>query len=170
MPQLLELGERNLDAIAETVAAQEIDCGFERSGALDVAVAPWQVEGLREVHEQALALGENSVLLDADETRSLVDSPTYLAGLLDEGGTAMVDPARLVWGLALAVESLGGRIVEQTPVSGWRDTGDRSSWSPAGDASAPDRWCWPPTSSPRSSNAPDRTSCRCGTTCSPRNP
>ena len=124
MPQLLELGERNLDAIAETVAAQEIDCGFERTGALDVAVAPWQVEGLREIHEQARALGEHSVLLDAEETRSLVDSPTYLAGLLDEGGTAMVDPARLAWGLARAVESLGGRIVEQTPVSGWRDNGD----------------------------------------------
>ena len=70
-------------------------------------MAPWQVEGLREVHEQALALGETSVLLDADETRSLVDSPTYLAGLLDEHGTAMVDPARLVWGLAASRRESG---------------------------------------------------------------
>ena len=47
MPQLLELGRRNLDGIGEAVAAHRIDCAFERTGALDVAVAPWQVEGLR---------------------------------------------------------------------------------------------------------------------------
>jgi glycine/D-amino acid oxidase-like deaminating enzyme len=124
MPQLLELGQRNLDGIAETVARYDIDCVFERTGSLDVAVAPWQVEGLQEVHEQALALGEPSVLLSAEETRALVDSPTYLAGLLDTDRTALVDPARLVWGLARAVESLGGRIVEDSPVTSWRDNGD----------------------------------------------
>jgi glycine/D-amino acid oxidase-like deaminating enzyme len=124
MPQLLELGQRNLDDIAETVARYDIDCAFERTGSLDVAVAPWQVEGLQEVHEQALALGEPSVLLTAEETRALVDSPTYLAGLLDGDRTALVDPARLVWGLARAVESLGGRIVEDSPVTSWRDNGD----------------------------------------------
>jgi glycine/D-amino acid oxidase-like deaminating enzyme len=124
MPQLLRLGHENLDAIGETVASQGIDCAFERTGGLDVAVAPWQVDGLREVHEQAVGLGETSQLLDAADTRSMVDSPTYLAGVLDERGTAMVDPARLVWGLAAAVERLGGRVVEETPVTGWRDNGD----------------------------------------------
>jgi glycine/D-amino acid oxidase-like deaminating enzyme len=124
MPQLLRLGHENLDGIGETVAALDIDCSFERSGGLDVAVAPWQLEGLREVHEQASDLGEPTVLLDADDTRALVDSPTYVGGLLDERGIAMVDPARLVWGLAAAVERLGGRIVEETPVTGWRDHGD----------------------------------------------
>ncbi len=124
MPQLLRLGHENLDAIEAAVARHGFDCAFERTGALDVAVAPWQLAGLREVHEQAASLGEPSVLLDAGETRSLVDSPTYLGGLLDERGTAMVDPARLVWGLAAAVERLGGRIVEETPVTGWRDNGD----------------------------------------------
>jgi glycine/D-amino acid oxidase-like deaminating enzyme len=66
-------------------------------------------------------------LLDADDTRALVNSPTYLAGLLDEDGTALVDPARLVWGLARAVEGMGGRVVEQTPVIGWRDNGNTVS-------------------------------------------
>jgi len=124
MPQLLRLGRENLDGIGRTVDELGIDCSFERTGALDVAVAPWQVEGLREVHEQAQSLGERSTLLSAGETRSLVDSPTYQAGLLDEDGKAMVDPARLVWGLAAAVERLGGRIIEETPVIGWRDNGN----------------------------------------------
>jgi glycine/D-amino acid oxidase-like deaminating enzyme len=127
MPQLLELGRRNLDGIGEAVATYDLDCAFERTGGLDVAVAPWQVDGLREVHEQARSLGEHSILLGPEETRSLVNSPTYLAGLLDEDATAMVDPARLVWGLAATVESLGGRVLEQTPVTGWRDNADTVS-------------------------------------------
>lgn len=132
MPDLLRLGHDNLDAIAETVAVYGIDCAFERTGALDVATAEWQMDGLREVHAEAERLGEPSVLLDAGETRALVSSPTYVGGLLDERGTAMVDPARLVWGLAAAVESLGGRIVEQTPVTGWRDNGDTVELATAG--------------------------------------
>jgi glycine/D-amino acid oxidase-like deaminating enzyme len=124
MPQLLRLGHANLDAIGETVARYGIDCSFERTGGLDVATAPWQFEGLREVHDEAIRLGETSVLLDAEETRAMVNSPTYVGGVLDKRGTAMVDPGRLVWGLAAAVESLGGQILEQSPVTGWRDNGD----------------------------------------------
>ena len=52
-----------------------------------------------------------------------LDSPTYLAGLLDADETALVDPARLAWGLAEAAESLGVRIVEGTQ-------GDRPATSP----------------------------------------
>jgi glycine/D-amino acid oxidase-like deaminating enzyme len=125
LPALLRLGHQNLDGIAQTLSAHGIDCGFERTGALDVAVAPWQVTDLREVHEQARRLGEDSTLLGAEETRSLVSSPTYLGGVLDRTGTAMVDPARLVWGLARVVEQLGGRIVESSPVTSWRNAGDR---------------------------------------------
>jgi glycine/D-amino acid oxidase-like deaminating enzyme len=124
LPELLRLGHENLDGIAETVARHGIDCNFERTGGLDVAVADWQVEELRDLHEAAKELGETTELLGAAATRALVDSPTYRAGILDPSGTAMVEPAALVWGLARAVESLGGRIVEQSPVLRWRDQGD----------------------------------------------
>ena len=36
----------------------------------------------------------------------------------DKGGTALVHPARLAWGLAAACERLGVRILERTPVTG----------------------------------------------------
>jgi glycine/D-amino acid oxidase-like deaminating enzyme len=124
MPELLRLGHENLDHIAEAVARYGIDCNFERTGGLDVAIAPWQVDELHEVHEAAAGLGERTELLDAAATRALVDSPTYLGGILDHDGMAMVEPAALVWGLARAVEGLGGRIAELTPVTGWRDDGD----------------------------------------------
>jgi glycine/D-amino acid oxidase-like deaminating enzyme len=54
-----------------------------------------------------------------------VSSPTYLGGLYDPHGVAMLDPARLVWGLADAVERLGGRVHESTRVLELLDLGDR---------------------------------------------
>jgi glycine/D-amino acid oxidase-like deaminating enzyme len=125
MPTLLRLGQQNLDQLAQTIERYGIDCGFERTGELDAAVEPWQLDGLREDHEQGRRAGLDLQLLDASSTRALVDSPSYLGGLYDPTGVAMVDPARLVWGLADAVERLGGRIHESTRVLELLDLGDR---------------------------------------------
>ena len=107
------LGRENLDAIEDTIARYGIDCDFERTGELTVATAPHEVAWL----EEAAAEGSGE-LLDRAAVRAELDSPTYLAGLRDPDGTALVDPARLVWGLARAAESLGVRIAEGTRVTG----------------------------------------------------
>jgi glycine/D-amino acid oxidase-like deaminating enzyme len=125
MPTLLRLGRQNLDELADTLGRYEISCGFERTGELDVAVEPWQVDGLREEHQLAQRAGARLQLLDAAGTRALVDSPTYLGGLYDPDGVAMVDPGRLVWGLADVVERLGGRVRESSRVLELLDLGDR---------------------------------------------
>ena len=52
--------------------------------------------------------------------RAQVDSPTYTGGLWRKGRAALVDPARLVWGLKAAAESLGVRIYEDTKATGAR--------------------------------------------------
>jgi len=49
-----------------------------------------------------------------------VRSPTYLAGVVKGSGVAMVDPARLAWGLKAAALGLGVRIHEGTSVSAMR--------------------------------------------------
>ena len=116
MATLLRLGDENLDAIEKTIVAEGISCSFERTGELDVAVESWQLEGLAEQASLARSLGVDSHLLDAAATRALVSSPTYLGGLFDARGAAMLDPARLVWGLAEAVERRGGRLFESTRV------------------------------------------------------
>ncbi|MCW2497749.1 FAD-dependent oxidoreductase [Jatrophihabitans sp.] len=115
---LERLGMANLDAIEAAVAKYGIDCGFERTGALDVATAPHQVEWLREGVAESAALGHRVSFLDAAELRAEVNSPTYLAGAWEHDSTAMVDPARLAWGLRAACESLGVRIMENSPISG----------------------------------------------------
>src|SRR5665647_1692326 len=125
MPLLQRLGAANLDAIEATIRERGIDCDFERTGELDVALEPWQLEDLGSLQKTMQELGGDVELLTASQTRALVDSPTYLGGLLDRHGVAMVNPARLAWGLADAVEGAGGRILEGTRVERLRSSGGR---------------------------------------------
>ncbi|MFC9176372.1 MULTISPECIES: NAD(P)/FAD-dependent oxidoreductase [unclassified Streptomyces] len=113
--KLEELGERNLDAIEEAVARYGIDCEFERTGEIDVATEPHQLEELREWHQEIVALGITGVdFLDRDALRAQVDSPTFLGGLWDRNGVAMLHPAKLAWGLKRVCRELGVRIYEHT--------------------------------------------------------
>ncbi|MFD9215580.1 MULTISPECIES: NAD(P)/FAD-dependent oxidoreductase [unclassified Streptomyces] len=115
MAKLEDLGARNLDAIEAAVAAYGIDCDFERTGEIDVATEPHQLDELREMHEEADRLGFGGLeLLDRDAVRAEVDSPTFLGGLWDREGVAMLHPARLAWGLKRACLDLGVRIYENT--------------------------------------------------------
>ena len=64
MPTLLRMGRDNLDAIEKAVGDLGIDCDFVRTGELDVAVEPYQVDGLREHAAEAAAMGEDVSFLD----------------------------------------------------------------------------------------------------------
>ncbi|WP_296665477.1 FAD-dependent oxidoreductase [Demequina sp.] len=108
--RLDQLGLDNLDQIEATVARYGMDVGFERTGALTVAVEPHQVDLLH---------GDG--FLDAAATRALVDSPTYLAGVHDAHDTAMVHPGRLAMELARVATELGVRIFEGSPVTAIED-------------------------------------------------
>jgi glycine/D-amino acid oxidase-like deaminating enzyme len=119
---LLRLGEENLDGIEDTVRRHGIDCGFERSGVLEVATQAHQVAELAERAAQLREHGVDVRELDVDEVREQVGSPTYLAGLRHEQA-ALVDPARLAWGLRDACLSTGVQVYEGTPGSGLRPDG-----------------------------------------------
>ncbi|MEV0850448.1 FAD-dependent oxidoreductase [Streptomyces sp. NPDC049954] len=110
------LGASNLDAIEESLTRYGIDCDFERTGEIDVATQPHQVAELRELHEAAEHRGFSGLeFLDRDALRAQVDSPTFLAGLYDRRGVAILNPAELAWGLKEACLALGVRIHENTP-------------------------------------------------------
>ncbi|MEV1016512.1 FAD-dependent oxidoreductase [Micromonospora sp. NPDC049801] len=121
--ELERLGRENLDAIAATVAEFDIDCDFERTGELAVAVEPYQLDGLVADAELARRYGHRVRLLDAAEVRAEVNSPTYLGGMVDADRVAMVDPAKLAWGLRRACLALGVRVHEHTRVTGLRADG-----------------------------------------------
>ncbi len=113
---LSALGTRNLDDIEATIARYGIDCGFARGGVLAVATRPHEVADL-----------DPGVpgFLDAAAVRERVDSPTYLAGRHEPDDCAVVDPARLAWGLATAAEAQGVRIAEGTRLTDLRREGRR---------------------------------------------
>jgi glycine/D-amino acid oxidase-like deaminating enzyme len=117
MPTLLRMGHENLDAIEMAVSQFGIDCDFLRSGELDVAVEPHQLAGIEEAVLEAQPFGEDLRLLGTDEVRARIDSPSYLGGLLDPKGVALVDPARLAWGLRRACIDSGVIVRERTPVT-----------------------------------------------------
>jgi glycine/D-amino acid oxidase-like deaminating enzyme len=113
---LERLGRENLDAIGATVAAEGIECDFERTGELDVATEPHQVTWLREAEDLAHRHGGRPVFLGREEVQAEIHSPTFLAGLWEPDGCALVNPARLAWGLRAACERAGVRIHEHTRV------------------------------------------------------
>jgi glycine/D-amino acid oxidase-like deaminating enzyme len=116
MDALESLGRANLDALAATVDKYGIDCDFTRAGSVNVALAPYQLDGLAEEQRQAARFGHETVLLDRDAMRAEVASPTYLGGLWHKDTVALLDPARLAWGLREACERLGVRIAERSAV------------------------------------------------------
>ncbi|WP_328469692.1 FAD-binding oxidoreductase [Actinoplanes sp. NBC_00393] len=116
MDILEKLGRANLDAIEQAVHRYGIDCDFRRTGELNVATEPWQLDELAEFHAAATVRGLDVRFLDRDAVRAEIDSPTYLGGVWEPGSTATVDPARLVWGLRRACLELGVRLYENTRV------------------------------------------------------
>jgi glycine/D-amino acid oxidase-like deaminating enzyme len=114
---LERMGRENLGAIREIVARHGIECGWEDSGTIDVATARHQLPWLAEEAEQLRRYGWDAELLDADAMRAQVDSPTYAGGVWTRDACALVDPARLCWGLARAAEAAGAAVFEATPVT-----------------------------------------------------
>jgi glycine/D-amino acid oxidase-like deaminating enzyme len=121
--RLERMGVDNLDEIERTLRRHDIDCSFERTGELHVATEPWQLEGLSEHLDLISELGLDYLPLDQQQVRAEVNSPTYLGGLWERNGCAMLDPARLAWGLREACLRLGVRVHERTPVRSLDDDG-----------------------------------------------
>jgi glycine/D-amino acid oxidase-like deaminating enzyme len=119
------MGLENLDAIETTIAQHDIDCGFERTGMLDVAAALWQYEELTELAGAMRDHGHTVDVLDADAMRGEVASPSYHGGLWVHGTTAIVNPARLAWGLRRACIEAGVRFHDTTHVRSLHRGADR---------------------------------------------
>ncbi|MEI7548035.1 MAG: FAD-dependent oxidoreductase, partial [Actinomycetota bacterium] len=117
LPLLEELGLKNLNDIEAAIDRYKIDCDYERTGVIDIATtfhSPSYLDELRDDYTQLRALGQKVEWLDQAAMRAQVNSPTYTGGLWRKDRAAIVDPARLAWGLKSAAMSLGVRIYEDT--------------------------------------------------------
>jgi glycine/D-amino acid oxidase-like deaminating enzyme len=122
--RLEALARENFAAIRAAIDRYGIDCDWTSTGTMSVAVEPYQVEQLRRGADLYRSFERRVRLLDADEVRAEVASPTYLAGLWSLDGNALIDPARLAWGLRRAALELGVRIHERTRATGLEPEGD----------------------------------------------
>lgn len=120
--KLIRLGHQNLDEIERTIREFKIQCDYNRSGEINVANEEYQVEELRDEAQHAPQYGEQVQFLDREEMRARVNSPTYLAGILDKS-VAIVNPAQFAWGLKRACLELGVHIFENSPAIKLTDKG-----------------------------------------------
>jgi len=128
-------GVDNLRALVAFTREHGIDCDLEETGDLTVADEPYQVDELREWVDEAAAWGEELEFLDRDAVRAEVHSPLWQAGVHSPPGRAvLVDPAKLVRGLARVCEERGVVIHEDTKVRGVERLAGRVRVSTADDA------------------------------------
>ncbi len=113
---LERLGTDNIAGLEASLTAYGIDADFHRPGELTLSLTATQDEAVSMGYELHRAHGLPVEVLDAQEARARVNSPLYRGGWFDPS-VALVDPARLGWGLAAAIESLGGTIHEGSPAT-----------------------------------------------------
>jgi glycine/D-amino acid oxidase-like deaminating enzyme len=124
IPRIEQVAHENFAGLAATVRDHQIDCDWNTAGFMSVATEPHQLAWHREGAETARSFGHEVELLDREAVRAEVDSPTYLGGLWRHDDSAMVDPARLAWGLRRLAGELGVRIHERTDVVSLEPEGD----------------------------------------------
>lgn len=122
LPALLALGLRNLDEIEETLARYNIECDYIRSGDVNVATEPHHIVEMQEELTEAALFGMDLQFLERGQVQQVVKSPIFIAGLRNPD-VALVNPARLAWGLRKACLDLGIRIYENSPVNRLEDEG-----------------------------------------------
>ncbi len=107
----------SVDEIGRT-CEREVIGGFEKGGMMLVARGRGQLPALRSAHREyeEAGLGDAYRMLSTGEARGVLDVAELEGAIFSPNG-ASVHPGRLVVGLAAAVERLGGRIYEGTPVT-----------------------------------------------------
>jgi glycine/D-amino acid oxidase-like deaminating enzyme len=108
--------EAAVDEVGRTAAAEGIDCAFVKGGSVSVARNPAQLARARAHVAEAREHGfgpDTLDLLDGPETARRVGAAGALGAVVTDHCAAL-DPARLVRGLAEAVERRGVRIYEGT--------------------------------------------------------
>lgn len=104
--------------VGRVCAAEGIDAGFQQGGTITLARSAPQLGRLRAELHEARTRGFTEAdlrLLDGGEARGILDASDVVGGLFTPH-CAAVHPARLVRGLARAVEAGGVTIHEQTRV------------------------------------------------------
>jgi glycine/D-amino acid oxidase-like deaminating enzyme len=120
--RLARLGETNVAEMVAFLAQRGIDCNYEPTGRLLVALTPAQLEEARRTVEVAGRFGLTTFQpLGKDAIRAEIRSPLYLGGVAVNGG-GILDPVKLVDGLRREAERLSVTVYERSHVAGLEAT------------------------------------------------
>ncbi len=111
----------SVDEVGRVCAEEKIDARFHKGGVLTLARGAHQLPAIRSSYAayERLGLSDRYQVLGATEASERIRVTDVHGGLYTPDG-ASLHPARLVRGLARAVEARGGVIYEQTPVTGFK--------------------------------------------------
>ncbi|MDS9469845.1 FAD-dependent oxidoreductase [Paracoccus sp. MBLB3053] len=114
--QLTALNRQAIDFAGAAVRDYAIPEGcFQRSGKINAAASEPGIAANLSYAAHLAAMGEAHELLDARQMKEITGSDYYRTGLFTPG-TAMLQPAGYVRGLAAGLEGQGLRIFERSPV------------------------------------------------------
>jgi len=135
--QVLLALQSAVDEIRDVSERESIDTCFRPAGTLTVARGAHQLPALHSAYRayERLGLANHYKFLTPEETAERIRI-TDIHGALCTPDGASIHPARLVRGLARAVESRGGAIYEQTQVLDYKSGPIPSLITPAGELRA----------------------------------
>jgi len=116
--QMYRASMESIECVERIVSEEKIECDFSRCGHLEVASKPGHYQRFEEWAERvARELNREVRLVPRDALANEIGSQIYHGGLVDEG-SAGLNPARYVAGLAAAAKKSGAAICERARVLG----------------------------------------------------
>ncbi|MEO0752716.1 MAG: FAD-binding oxidoreductase, partial [Pseudomonadota bacterium] len=133
----IALNRAGIDFAAEMAA--DFDLGpeaFERTGKINAAATAKGAQHNRDYAAHLARLGETSALLDAAQMQEVTGSDYYQSGLFTPG-TAMIQPALYVRGVAAGLRTNRVSVFENSPVNALSCNGVWRAQTPKGSVRAP---------------------------------
>ena len=108
-----------VDEVGRVVAAEEIDCHWQKGGYINVSRSRMQLDRAKAEVEHLRSYGfgaDDYRLLDQAEARAICNATDAVGGVFTPH-CAAIHPARLARGLARVIERRGATIFEHSPVT-----------------------------------------------------
>ncbi len=122
---LFDASLRAIDFTEAVIAAEGIECAFERCGHLEVASKPSHVTAFANIAELLRQHFDHRVrVVGRDQLAEEIGSTSFYGGLVDERSGGL-DPARYAAGLAAAARRAGAAVCERAPLESVTSTGNK---------------------------------------------
>jgi glycine/D-amino acid oxidase-like deaminating enzyme len=105
-----------VDGIGQFAKGNNVDCDYEKNGIITVSTTAWQDAIIENDVKAAQEMGIQDIrFLDGQTVHDMVHSPTYRCAHQEEA-CAILNPAKLAWGLARVIREKGVALYEGAPV------------------------------------------------------